>query len=49
MRAASGVVKFAVPEVMTGCPGRNFRVAGFGVSSVCMNIAGSDDERKLSP
>jgi hypothetical protein len=35
-------VKFAVPDGMTGHPGRNFRVAGFGVCSVSMNIDGSD-------
>jgi hypothetical protein len=30
--------KSAVPFCKTVCPGRNFRVAGFGVDSVCMNI-----------
>src|SRR5882724_4410224 len=37
--AASAEVKFAVPEDMTWRPGRNLRVAGFGVCSVWMNIA----------
>src|SRR6266851_520761 len=34
-------VKLAVPDAMTVQPGRNFRVAGFGVCSVWMNIGGS--------
>src|SRR5438132_4430482 len=34
-------VKLAVPDAMTAQPGRNFRVAGFGVCSVWMNIGGS--------
>ena len=34
-------VKLAVPDPMTAQPGRNFRVAGFGVCSVWMNIGGS--------
>src|SRR5271163_1130849 len=42
MRAASSLVKLAVLKVMTGQPGMNFSVAGFGVCSVWMNIAGSD-------
>ena len=40
MRAASSLVKLAVPDVITGHPGRNFSVAGFGVCSVWMNIKG---------
>ena len=44
--AASASVKFAVPEAMTMRPGRNFRVAGFGVCSVWMNIDGSRSEAK---
>ena len=38
--ASSGEAKSRVPDVMTGCPGRNFRVAGFGVISVSMNMQG---------
>ena len=46
-RAASGdarasllSVKSAVPSRETGLPGMNFSVAGLGVASVWMNIAG---------
>src|SRR5271165_738518 len=46
--ATSGSVKFAVPEAMTVRPGRNFRVAGFGVCSVWINIDGSDGWTKQS-
>jgi hypothetical protein len=28
-----------VPEAMTSRPGMNFKVAGLGVVSVCMNMA----------
>src|SRR6516162_2857678 len=45
--ATSASVKFAVPEAMTTRPGRNFRVAGFGVCSVWMNIDGSEKSMGL--
>jgi hypothetical protein len=32
--------KSAVPAARTASPGRNFRVAGFGVDSVWMNMCG---------
>ena len=37
--ASSGEAKSRVPEFMTGRPGRNFSVAGFGVVSVSISIA----------
>ena len=37
--ASSAFGKSAVPSSKTVCPGKNFSVAGFGVDSVCMNIA----------
>ena len=37
-RAARGSLMSSVPSFMTARPGRNFRVAGFGVASVWMNI-----------
>src|ERR687891_967164 len=36
--ALAGSVKSTTPRAMTSRPGRNFRVAGFGVCSVWMNI-----------
>src|SRR6516162_6838364 len=45
--ASSASVKFAVPEAMTVRPGRNFRVAGYGVCSVWMNIDGSECVTRL--
>jgi hypothetical protein len=36
--ALSAAGKSAVPLFMTGTPGMNFKVAGFGVSCVCMNM-----------
>ena len=36
--AASGLAKSAVRAPITSRPGRNFSVAGFGVSSVSMNM-----------
>src|SRR5471030_2029817 len=38
--AASLVGMSSVPESSTGLPGRNFSVAGLGVTSVWMNISG---------
>ena len=37
-RAPSTPRMSSVPEVMTGRPGKNFRVEGFGVVSVSMNM-----------
>ena len=37
--AASAVGKSAVPAGITAWPGRNFKVAGFGVDSVWINMA----------
>jgi hypothetical protein len=49
MRAASGETaalsasrNSAVPDSITTLPGRNLRVAGFGVASVCMNMGTSE-------
>src|ERR687892_1049897 len=36
--ALAGSVKSTTPRAMTSRPGRNFRVAGFGVCSVWMNM-----------
>ena len=42
--ALSAASKSAVPRSITMRPGRNFSVAGFGVSSVWMNILVSRDK-----
>ena len=39
LAARSGSVKSSTPRAVTSRPGRNFRLAGFGVCSVWMNIA----------
>jgi hypothetical protein len=41
IRASSSFWISRDPFSRTGPPGRNFRVAGFGVASVCINIVSS--------